>query len=142
MYLTGWLSDRYFASRRSEIAFVMMVAATLCTGLLTLFYDSGLTVFVPVLALVGFTCYGPDALLTGAGAIDIGGRRAATFAAAMISGFGSMGSIVQEVVIARVYNLKTGSLTVVFMLLLGSAALAAAFCGALVMRNRRGGKGI
>jgi OPA family glycerol-3-phosphate transporter-like MFS transporter len=142
VYLTGWLSDRYFASRRAEISLMMMIAGTVFTAFLTVFYGAGLAVFVPLLALVGFSCYGPDALLTGAGAMDIGGRRSATFAAAVISGFGSMGSIVQELVIARVYDPKSGSLYVVFALLLGSAAIAAVFCGALVWRNRRGGNGI
>jgi len=105
---------------------------------MTGFYDASLALFVPVLALVGFSVYGPDALLTGAGAMDIGGRRAATFAAAVISGFGSMGSIVQELVISRVYDPQHDSLFVIFVLLLGSAALAAAFCAALVFRNRKG----
>ena len=89
----------------------MMLAATASLLVMVMFYANGLATFVPILALVGFTCYGPDALLTGAGAIDIGGRRSATFAAAVISGFGSMGSIVQELVIARVYD---GDLLVVF----------------------------
>ncbi len=94
--------------------------------------------FVTLLCAVGFGAYGPDALLTGAGAMDIGGRRAATFAAAVISGFGSMGSIVQELVIARIYDPKTGDLSVVFMLLLGSSVMATLFGGALVWRNRSG----
>jgi OPA family sugar phosphate sensor protein UhpC-like MFS transporter len=142
VFLTGWLSDRYFASRRAGIATLMMLGVTLSTLVLFLEYDAGAWVFVALLAAIGFTCYGPDALLTGAGAMDIGGRQRATFAAAIISGFGSMGSIVQEVVIPRVYDPKTGSLEVIFGLLLTCATLAALFCGALVWRNRRGGKGI
>ncbi len=138
VYLTGWLSDRYFKSSRAGISLIMMIATTVFLALMTGFYDASLALFVPVLALVGFSVYGPDALLTGAGAMDIGGRRAATFAAAVISGFGSMGSIVQELVISRVYDPQHDSLFVIFVLLLGSAALAAAFCAALVFRNRKG----
>jgi OPA family sugar phosphate sensor protein UhpC-like MFS transporter len=142
VYVTGWLSDRYFGSRRAGISAIMMLGATLSSLALFIFYDAGTAVFVVLLAAIGFTCYGPDALLTGAGAIDIGGRRSATFAAAVISGFGSMGSIVQEGVIPRLYNPKTGSLEVIFGLLLACAALATVFCALLVWRNRRGGKGI
>jgi OPA family sugar phosphate sensor protein UhpC-like MFS transporter len=142
VYLTGWLSDRYFASRRAEISALMMVGVTIATLALFIFYSAAAGVFVVLLAAIGFACYGPDAILTSAGAIDIGGRRSATFAAAVISGFGSMGSIVQELVIPRVYDPKTGSLEVIFGLLLACAALATLFCGALVWRNRRGGKGI
>jgi sugar phosphate permease len=142
VWATGWLSDKYFHSRRAGIATAMMVGVTIATTLLFIFYDANVWIFIVLLAAIGFTCYGPDALLTGAGAMDIGGPRRATFCAAVISGFGSMGSIVQELVIPRVYDPKTGSLQVIFGLLLGCATMGALFCGLLMVRNRRGGKGI
>ncbi|MBA2538418.1 MAG: MFS transporter [Deltaproteobacteria bacterium] len=145
VYFTGWISDRYLNSRRAGISLVMMLGMTVSCGLLMMFADSGVTIFVVLLGCVGFTLYGPDALLTGAGAMDIGGRRSATFAAAVISGFGSIGPVVQEVIIPRLYDQKAaqqaGELGPVFALLFGSAALASVFCGVLVLRNR-GGKGI
>ena len=138
VYLTGWLSDRYFGSRRAGVSLVMMLGMTVATGLLMAFGDSGVAVFLVLLGLVGFTLFGPDALLTGAGAIDIGGRRATTFVTGIICGLGALGPIVQEVVIARLYDSKSGDLGPIFLLLFGSAAAAALFCGALVWRNRRG----
>ena len=39
---------------------------------------------------------GPDALLSGAGAMDAGSRRQAAIAAGVINGVGSVGPIVQE----------------------------------------------
>lgn len=145
VYLTGWISDRFLGSRRAGISLVMMIGMTVSTGLLVWVGGESFGVFVVLLGAVGFTLYGPDALLTGAGAMDIGGRRAATFAAAMISGFGSLGPVVQEVVIPRVYNQKSaqeaGNLGPVFGLLFGSALLATVFCAILVWRNRRG-KGV
>jgi sugar phosphate permease len=140
--VTGLLSDRFFHSRRAGVSAQMMMGVVLATAALFVWHDASIYVVIALLAAIGFTCYGPDALLTGAGAIDIGGRRSATFAAAVISGFGSMGSVVQELVIGRVYDAKTGSLATVFALLLGSAICASAFCLALVIRNRRGGRGI
>ncbi|MEZ4366667.1 MAG: MFS transporter [Kofleriaceae bacterium] len=142
VYFTGWASDRLFASRRAEISLIMMLGMVASTGALIAFGDTNVTVFALLLGCVGFTLYGPDALLTGAGAMDIGGRRAATFAAAIISGFGSLGPIVQELVIARMYDGKGGDLGPVFELLFGSAAMATLFCAILVWRNRRGGSGI
>ena len=138
VFVTGWISDRFFKSRRAGVALMMMIAMTMTTALLMTLGNTSVTVFAVLLGLVGFTLYGPDALLTSAGAIDIGSRRAATFTTAIISGFGSMGAVVQELVIARTYDSKHGSLGPVFELLFGSAALASIFCAILVWRDRRG----
>jgi sugar phosphate permease len=142
VFVTGWISDRFFGSRRAGIALIMMIGMMAATGLLVLFGGASVTVFVVLLGAVGFFLYGPDSLLTGAGAMDIGSRRAATFAAAVISGFGSIGPIVQEVIVPRVYDEKTAGLGPVFGILFASAAMAAVFCLLLVLRNRRGGRGI
>jgi MFS transporter, OPA family, glycerol-3-phosphate transporter len=139
---TGFLSDRVFASRRSEVSLIMLLGMVGATALLMAFGGTSVTVFVILLGAVGFTLFGPDALLTGAGAMDIGNRRLATFAAATISGFGSLGAVVQEVLISHMYNPKQDGLGPIFAMLFGSAAMAAVFCGALVWRNRRGGNGI
>jgi sugar phosphate permease len=137
VWITGWLSDRYFGSRRGGVAFLMMCGMTLACGLLMRFGSTSVGVFAALLGLVGFTLYGPDALLTGAGAMDVGSRRAATFVAATISGFGSLGPIVQELVIGKLYDTGGGDLSGVFLLLFGSAICAAGFCGVLAWRERK-----
>jgi OPA family glycerol-3-phosphate transporter-like MFS transporter len=142
VFLTGYISDKYFGSRRSGIALVMMLGMTLAMAALILFAGASVTVFVVLLGVVGFFLYGPDALLSGAGAMDLGNRRTATFAVAMISGVGSIGPIVQEVIVPRVYDAKTAGMTPVFVILFVSAVMASLFCAALVLRNRRGGRGI
>lgn len=142
VYITGWLSDRFFGSRRSGVALTMMLGMTAATGLLMVFGGAGVGVFTVLLAAVGFTLFGPDALLTGAGAMDIGGRKRATFATGVIAGFGALGPIVQALLIGRLYDAGGGDLTPVFILLFGSSGAATLFCAALVWRNRRGGRGI
>lgn len=142
VYVTGWVSDRYFKSRRSEVALIMMVGMTIAAGLLYASAHAGAPLFIVMLGVVGFTLYGPDALLSGAGAMDIGGRHRAAFAAAVISGFGSTGPVVQELLIGSMYDRGGGALGPVFGLLFGSAACAMVFCAVLVVRNRRGGNGI
>ena len=140
--LTGYLSDKYFKSRRAGVALIMMLGMTLATVALVLFASSSVAVFVILLGVVGFFLYGPDALLSGAGAMDLGNRRTATFAAATISGVGSIGPIVQEVIVPRVYDERTSGMTPVFAILFVSAVMASMFCAALVYRNHKGGRGI
>jgi sugar phosphate permease len=142
IYLTGWISDRFFGSRRAGVATIMMVAMTVATALMMTLGSTSVAVFAVLLGMVGFTLFGPDALLTGAGAIDIGSRRAATFTAAVISGFGSTGAIVQELVIARSYDANKGQLGPILAMLFGSAIVATLFCVALVVRDRRGNRGV
>jgi OPA family glycerol-3-phosphate transporter-like MFS transporter len=138
VFVTGWLSDRFFESRRAGVALIMVLAMTAITALLTIFGSVSVSLFAVLLGLVGFTLYGPDAILSAAGAMDVGSRKNATFATAMISGGGSLGAVVQELLIARMYDSKHGELGPVFILLFGSAALASLFCTALVWRNRQG----
>ena len=141
VFLTGYISDKYFGSRRAGVSLIMLVGLSIAAALMMGLRNEGVVVFVVMLGAVGFTLYGPDALLSGAGAIDIGGRRSATFATGVISGFGSMGPVVQELAISRMYDAKGGDLTPVLILLFASAAAAMLFVLALVLRNRSG-KGI
>ncbi len=136
--ITGWLSDRVFGARRAGISLIMTLAMTASCVLLYTGGQVSVGVFAVAIALIGFTLYGPDALLTGAGAMDIGSRRAATLAAGIISGIGSCGPVVQELVIARMLDTKGGDLGPVFLLLLGSAVIASATLGVVVVRNRLG----
>jgi sugar phosphate permease len=136
--VTGWLSDRVFASRRAGVSFAMTVLLLLSCIFLYVVGGVSVAAFAVGIAVAGFALYGPDALLTGAGAMDIGSRRGATLAAGIISGFGSLGPIVQELVIGRLYDDGGGALGPVFLLLMVSAGIAAAVLGVAVVRNRQG----
>lgn len=140
--VTGWLSDRLFAAKRAMVALIMMLGMIGATASLLAWGGTSATAFVALLGAVGFFLFGPDALLSGAGAMDIGNRSVAMRATAIISGFGAMGPVVQELVISRVYHQKTAGLTPLFGILFAAATLGAAACAALVWRNRRGGRGI
>ena len=136
--VTGWLSDRVFGSRRAGVSFAMTVLLLLSCIFLYVVGGMSVAAFAVGIAVAGFALYGPDALLTGAGAMDIGSRRGATLAAGIISGFGSLGPIVQELVIGKLYDDGGGALGPVFALLMVSAAIAAAVLGVAVVRNRQG----
>lgn len=135
---TGWLSDRLFAGRRAFISFVMLIALVGATGLLFTLGANSATAFAICIGLVGFTLYGPDALLTGAGAIDIGKGRGAVRAAGIISGLGSAGSVLQELMIGKSYQATGGNIGPILAMLLGSAVLAALCVAAILLRNRLG----
>jgi len=135
----GFLSDRLFGGRRVRLSFYFMLAMLASTVLLYLFGATSLVLFTVSLGLIGFSLYGPDAILTSAGAIDVGTRRMATLAAGIINGMGSVGSVAQELIFGRV--LAGGvedNMGVVFGLLMTAAVLAAACLAFLLLRNRQG----
>jgi OPA family sugar phosphate sensor protein UhpC-like MFS transporter len=134
----GVLSDRFFAGRRAQICFIFLAGMTLSCGVLFAAGGASVVLFAVVLGAVGFFLYGPDALMTGAGAIDIGTRRATVFTAGVINGLGSLGSVAQELVIGRLYDSGGGDLGPIFLLLFGSAFAAMSFVGVILWRNRQG----
>lgn len=140
----GWLSDRYFAGRRAAVSLYLLLGMVLSTLLLATAGAQDVTIFAIAISLCGLCLYGPDALMTGAGAMDIGSRRGAILAAGIINGMGSVGSIVQELLIGGLFvadaaagGAGTGTAQVLGLLLAASVG-AVAFLGAVVWRNRRG----
>ena len=138
VWTAGTLSDRVFGSRRAEVALLLMVVMTAACGALMVLGGQSVTVFAVLLGVVGFSLFGPDSLLSGAGAMDVGSRKGATVAAGIISGFGSLGPIVQELVIGRLYDKNAGDLKPIFALLLASSVVALLTMVVAVVRNRRG----
>jgi len=132
----GWLSDKYFGGRRSQIAFLFICGMAASCGVLYVLGPTSLILFGVSLALIGFTLYGPDALMSGAGAIDVGSPQKAVLAAGIINGMGSVGAVVQEFALGAM--LKDGGVGTVFATLLGSSLAAAICLGLLVVRSRTG----
>lgn len=134
--VVGWASDRFFEGRRSGLAAAMAGAMVLATVLMWSVGMRSAWAFGITLALVGFTLFGPDSLLSGVGAIDVGSRRQAALAAGVINGIGSAGAPLQEQLIG--YLKAYHSLDAVFALLVGVASIGAAGTAALWRRARRG----
>lgn len=138
--VAGYVSDRYFAGRRTVVTLLMMLGLTGSTLMMWWFVAPGhLTLFVVALSLTGFMLYGPDSLISATGAIDVGSRKYALAAAALINGMGSCGSVVQEPLIGSLYNHSDpASLGRVFAFLILSAVLATGIMFLLVLRARAG----
>jgi sugar phosphate permease len=60
------------------------------------------------MALVGFCLFGPDTLISGAAAQDIGGKHDVAKAAGFINGFGSTGAVFQGLVTSGMSTSRFG----------------------------------
>ena len=133
----GIWSDRMPGSRRTPVIFWMTAG---CLVFTTMMWFAGLSspvLFIALLGLIGFTAMGPDSLLSGACAMDVGSRRQAALAAGVINGFGSIGPILQEPIIG--WLKKTQGLDSVFLLLVGVVFLTTVATGLLARFERRRG---
>ncbi len=134
---SGWISDRFFHSRRAKLSLLLIIGMLGACLLLATVGPSGVWIFTGSMALIGFTLFGPDALMSGTAAIDIGAKRAG-LAAGIINGTGQIGAVVQELLIGSLYKTGGGRLGPIFLVLVISAALAVAVLGVILWRNARG----
>jgi OPA family glycerol-3-phosphate transporter-like MFS transporter len=90
--LSGWISDRFFQSRRAPVAmgiyFIEVCVILIATQVHTL--NLALVFFV----LIAFTVNSTHSLLGPAAAMDIGGRKAAAFASGVIDSFQYFGAAI------------------------------------------------
>ncbi|MEP7051507.1 MAG: MFS transporter [Pseudomonadota bacterium] len=95
--LLGILSDRMRRVSRATLSIFSLLglagALLACAG----FTAHNLTFTVVALALVGALLFGPDALLSGAAAQDVGGVAAAATATGLVNGVGSIGGMLEGV---------------------------------------------
>jgi len=82
--------------------------------------------------------FGPDALLSGVGAIDVGTKRGALSAAGIINGMGSIGPIFQEQLVGWMYDIYKGSLLPILLMLVCVALAATALSGFLWGMSKKG----
>jgi len=96
----GYVSDKLFNARRMPVgALGMWSLAIVC-----LFHPQ-LAIWghfgnANGIALIGFFTYGPDALMSGAAAIDAGSQKEAGLSAGIINGVGSLGQMISGFVVA------------------------------------------
>jgi sugar phosphate permease len=89
----GFLSDRLLGGRRFPIGIASLVGLAVALSLYGAASQHGVVANVACLAAIGFFLFGPDAILSGAAAQDLGGPAAAAAAAGIINGMGSVGPI-------------------------------------------------
>ena len=111
----GYLSDRVFSSRRFPVGAIMLA----CFGVVVVgepaLASLGIVGTAVGISAMGIFCYGPDTLLCGAAAQDIGGTAHAGAASGIIDGLGHLGSIASPYLVVYVSKyLGWNSLFVLF----------------------------
>ena len=97
--VVGILSDRLRAYPRSALAAVVLVGLSIALLAYSQLSAWGVVANVACLALVGAALFGPDSLICGAAAQDAGGPHAASMATGFVNGLGSLGAILEGVLV-------------------------------------------
>jgi sugar phosphate permease len=135
---SGVASDKLFHGRRAFIVFAMLAMMTLSFVLMATMGATSVVFFTVSMGLAGFMLFGPDALLSGVGAIDVGSKRGALAAAGIINGMGSIGPIFQEEIIGWMYKAFGHRLFPILAMLVCMAAAGTFVAFLLWLRARRG----
>ncbi len=99
--IVGWISDRYFRTRRLRLAVPLLFVLGGALLAYQILGGAGAVINAAILATVGFLLFGPDSLLSGTMAQDLGGRAATGRVAGIINGMGSVGAIFSPVLVAQ-----------------------------------------
>jgi sugar phosphate permease len=123
--IIGAISDRYFPGRRRQIASVMCALLAVSLLLYTRLAPVSVVWNFIGMAMVGFCLFGPDTLVSGAAAQDIGGKHNVARAAGFINGLGSIGAACQGRITAALsaYNWDYLFYTFVALAAVSSAVL-------------------
>jgi sugar phosphate permease len=127
--VVGWVSDKLFPGRRGAIAAICTICLAGALALYGQVAPMGLAINFAAMSLVGFCLFGPDALISGVAAQDLGGPLAAGTIAGFINGCGSVGAIAQGALVAGVS--KSFGWQAVFQALMLLAAVSSVTLGAV-----------
>jgi sugar phosphate permease len=122
--LAGYASDRFSQSRRAPVSAIMLCGFGIVLAMESAFTRFGILGTAAAISLAGVFSFGPDTLLSGAGAQDIGEPQAAATAAALVDGIGHLGAIFSPYVV--VFMSERYGWDSLFVVLAGSAFLAGA----------------
>lgn len=135
---SGFISDKIFRGRRAFLCFLMLLLMTVSFIIMYSSGSSNLGLFVASIGSAGFMLFGPDALLSGVGAIDVASKHRALAAAGIINGMGSVGPIFQEQLIGWMYRIYQGNILPVLIMLVIIAGTSTLLMLALWLRAMRG----
>lgn len=97
--IIGWLTDRYFPLHRIRLAVPCVLGLAAAVLLYQRVGGDGFWPNALAMALCGFMLFGPDTLISGAAAQELGGSRATGSVAGIINGMGSVGAALSGVAV-------------------------------------------
>jgi len=100
--IAGYASDKLFQSRRFPVGVIMLLGLAVILLLHPTLSSYGMMFNAISIGIIGIMIYGPDALMSGAAAMDIGSQRGAATAAGVINGMGSIGQLLSPMLVAYV----------------------------------------
>lgn len=113
--LAGYISDHFMQSRRAPISAIMLCGFSVIILAQMATAGQGVVATAIAVSLAGMLSYGPDTLLSGAGAQDIGQAKSAATASGLIDGIGHLGALISPYLVVYVSgHYGWGRLFVVF----------------------------
>jgi len=134
----GYISDKVFKGKRAFVALAMLAFMTISFIVMYLFGSTSVLFFTISMGFAGFMLYGPDSLLSGVGAIDVGSKQGALAAAGIINGMGSIGPVFQEEIIGWMYKAYNQNLIPIFIMLVVVAGIGTFISFILWIKSRQG----
>ncbi len=104
IFAAGFASDYLYQTRRFPISSIMLFGLAFVLFLQPYLIPLGIVPTILAIGLIGFFTYGPDSLMSGAAAMDMGKNHGAALAAGLINGVGSAGQLLSPFAVALVSN--------------------------------------
>jgi OPA family sugar phosphate sensor protein UhpC-like MFS transporter len=89
----GYVSDKYFQSRRIPMIVLPLIATVLCLFIGQKVRIPNMQMMALYFGLIGFFLFGPDSIISSTAAMDFGTRKGAGTATGFVNGVGSFGAI-------------------------------------------------
>lgn len=96
----GFASDYLYNTRRFPVSSIMLFGLAFVLFLQPYLIPLGIVPTILAIGLIGFFTYGPDSLMSGAAAMDMGKNHGAALAAGLINGIGSAGQLLSPFAVA------------------------------------------
>ncbi len=106
-FFAGWISDKYFHSRRAPVAGILQVVMFIACLAMVLTVNTnplvmGISCLVIMMAVIGV-----HSIMSGTATADFGGRKGAATATGVADGFSKLGSSFQEFILGAIITKET-----------------------------------